>query len=156
VVATNFIDVTPSFSPDGKWLAYANNETGRYEVYIQPFPSGAGRWQVSPPEERHQIGGRMARNSSFFRLTGRSWLWMLARTEPACNWARPTPCSKPHRERSPGTLHVSADGKKFVMNTVLPQSITEPLTLITNWPADLKKVDGGKSRGFVDWRLLRP
>lgn len=46
VVATNFADVTPSFSPDGKWLAYANSETGRMEVYIQPFPSGAGRWQV--------------------------------------------------------------------------------------------------------------
>jgi hypothetical protein len=47
VVATNFQDVTPSFSPDGQWLAYANDETGRMEVYIQPFPSGAGRWQVS-------------------------------------------------------------------------------------------------------------
>jgi hypothetical protein len=34
---------------------------------------------------------------------------------------------------------VSADGKKFVMNTVLPQSITEPLTLISNWLADLKQ-----------------
>ena len=38
-----------------------------------------------------------------------------------------------------GPYAVSADGKKFVMNTVLPQSITEPLTLITNWPADLKQ-----------------
>jgi serine/threonine-protein kinase len=38
VVATNFLDVTASFSPDGKWLAYANDETGRLEVYIQPFP----------------------------------------------------------------------------------------------------------------------
>ncbi len=38
-----------------------------------------------------------------------------------------------------GAYTVSADGKKFVMNTVLPQSITEPLTLITNWPADLKQ-----------------
>jgi eukaryotic-like serine/threonine-protein kinase len=47
VVSTSFFDVTPAFSPDGKWLAYANNETGRLEIYIQPFPSGAGRWQVS-------------------------------------------------------------------------------------------------------------
>ena len=47
VIATNFLDVTPAFSPDGKWLAYANNETGRMEIYIQPFPGGAGRWQVS-------------------------------------------------------------------------------------------------------------
>jgi hypothetical protein len=34
---------------------------------------------------------------------------------------------------------VSSDGKKFVMNTVLPQSTAEPLTLITNWPVDLKQ-----------------
>ncbi|MFZ0803135.1 MAG: hypothetical protein WAN70_13310 [Terriglobales bacterium] len=40
---------------------------------------------------------------------------------------------------SSGPYTISADGKKFVMNTVLPQSVTEPLTLITNWPADLKQ-----------------
>ena len=38
-----------------------------------------------------------------------------------------------------GPYAVSADGKKFVVNTVLPQSITEPLTLITNWTAELKQ-----------------
>jgi hypothetical protein len=38
-----------------------------------------------------------------------------------------------------GPYTVSADGKKFVMNTVPPQAATEPLTLITNWPADLKQ-----------------
>jgi len=45
VVVTNFVDITPAFSPDGKWLAYANNETGRYEVYIQPFPQR--RWPLA-------------------------------------------------------------------------------------------------------------
>ena len=34
-------------SPDGRWLAYMSNETGINEVYVQPFPKGAGRWQVS-------------------------------------------------------------------------------------------------------------
>lgn len=38
-----------------------------------------------------------------------------------------------------GSYTVSPDGKKFIMNTILPQLITEPLTLITNWPADLKQ-----------------
>jgi hypothetical protein len=42
-------------------------------------------------------------------------------------------------DRALGPYAVSADGKKFVMNTVLPQSLSEPLTLITNWPADLKQ-----------------
>jgi Tol biopolymer transport system component len=35
----------PAFSPDGRWLAYASNETGRYEVYVRPFPGP--RWQVA-------------------------------------------------------------------------------------------------------------
>jgi serine/threonine-protein kinase len=36
-----------TFSPDGRWVAYSANETGRYEIYVKPFPSGNGRWQVS-------------------------------------------------------------------------------------------------------------
>jgi Tol biopolymer transport system component len=34
-------------SPDGRWLSYASNESGRWEVYVQPFPSEGGKWQVS-------------------------------------------------------------------------------------------------------------
>jgi hypothetical protein len=37
----------PTFSPDGRYVAYQSNESGRYEVYVRPFPSGAGQWQVS-------------------------------------------------------------------------------------------------------------
>ena len=37
----------PKFSPDGAYVAYQSNESGRYEVYVRPFPSGAGQWQVS-------------------------------------------------------------------------------------------------------------
>jgi hypothetical protein len=37
----------PSLSPDGRWIAYQSNTSGRWEVYVQPFPSLDGRWQVS-------------------------------------------------------------------------------------------------------------
>jgi Tol biopolymer transport system component len=37
----------PQISPDGKWIAYSSNETGRYEIYARPFPSGEGKWQIS-------------------------------------------------------------------------------------------------------------
>ena len=37
----------PMFSPDGRWLAYSSNESGRYEVYVRPFPGPGGRWQIS-------------------------------------------------------------------------------------------------------------
>jgi serine/threonine-protein kinase len=35
------------FSPDGKWIAYTSDESGRNEVYVRPFPAGGGRWQIS-------------------------------------------------------------------------------------------------------------
>ena len=48
LVATGYAEESPGFSPDGRWLAYASNETGRYEVFVVPFPDvGSGKVQVS-------------------------------------------------------------------------------------------------------------
>lgn len=46
-LATPFEEVMPEFSPDGNWLAYGSNESGRYEVYVRPFPGPGSRWQAS-------------------------------------------------------------------------------------------------------------
>lgn len=46
-LATPFNESEPAFSPDGRWLAYQSNETGRFEVYVRSFPGPGGRWQVS-------------------------------------------------------------------------------------------------------------
>jgi serine/threonine-protein kinase len=48
VATPAFEEVAPGLSPDGRWLAYGSNESGRYEVYVRPYPDvNAGRWQVS-------------------------------------------------------------------------------------------------------------
>ena len=47
VVQTRFDEIEGQFSPDGRSLAYASNESGRYEIYIRPFPEPSGKWQVS-------------------------------------------------------------------------------------------------------------
>jgi len=46
-VNSAFNEAEPTFSPDGRWLAYASNESGSFEVYVRPFPSGDGKWQIS-------------------------------------------------------------------------------------------------------------
>jgi len=46
-VDSPFAELEPTFSPDGRWLAYMSNESGSYEVYVRPFPSPGGKWQVS-------------------------------------------------------------------------------------------------------------
>jgi serine/threonine protein kinase/Tol biopolymer transport system component len=140
VIATNFLDVTPAFSPDGKWLAYANNETGRMEIYIQPFPSGAGRWQVSTAGGSKPNWRKDGKELYFFSTDQQMMAVDVSQQGASLQLGTPHALFKATTvSASSGAYTVSADGKKFVMNTVLPQSITEPLTLITNWPADLKQ-----------------
>src|SRR4030095_4930685 len=47
VAKTEFEELNGQFSPDGKWVAYETNESGRFEIVVQPFPSASGKWQVS-------------------------------------------------------------------------------------------------------------
>jgi eukaryotic-like serine/threonine-protein kinase len=140
VVATKFADLTPSFSPDGKWLAYANDETGRQEVYIQPFPSGAGRWQVSTAGGAGPKWRKDGKELFFWSTDQQVMAVDVTQNGPSLQLGAPHALFKPTTvSGASGHYTVSADGKKFVINTVLPQSITEPLTLITNWSADLKQ-----------------
>jgi dipeptidyl aminopeptidase/acylaminoacyl peptidase len=44
---TPFTEQEPMFSPDGRWLAYQSNESGRQQVYVRPFPGPGGKWQIS-------------------------------------------------------------------------------------------------------------
>jgi serine/threonine protein kinase/Tol biopolymer transport system component len=46
-LSTRFIEREPAFSPDGRWLAYTSDESGRSEVYVRPFPGPGGKWQIS-------------------------------------------------------------------------------------------------------------
>jgi len=46
-VTTPFTEAGPSFSPDGRWVAYNSTETGRPEIFVASFPAGGGKWQVS-------------------------------------------------------------------------------------------------------------
>ena len=140
VVSTQFPDVTPSLSPDGKWMAYANTESGRMEIYVQPFPSGSGRWQVST------AGGtsptwRKDGKELFFQTPDQQMMAVDVRENGASlQLGTPHELFKATTVSAPeGPYAVSADGKKFVMNTITTQGGTEPLTLVTNWTADLRK-----------------
>ncbi len=46
-LATPQTESSPMFSPDGRWIAYISNETGRNEIYVRPFPGPGGKWQIS-------------------------------------------------------------------------------------------------------------
>ncbi|MGI8618333.1 MAG: TolB family protein, partial [Gemmatimonadaceae bacterium] len=66
IVTSPYSEIMPRFSPDGKWLAYQSDETGRFEIYVRPFPGSGARVQVSDSGGAEPIWGRSGR-SLYFR-----------------------------------------------------------------------------------------
>jgi serine/threonine-protein kinase len=65
-LSSPFVEVEAAFSPDGSWLAYRSDESGRFEVYVRPFPGPGGKWQVSTGGASHPTWSRN-RKELFYR-----------------------------------------------------------------------------------------
>jgi serine/threonine-protein kinase len=79
-LTSGFYERAPTLSPDGRWVAYVSNESGRDEVYVRPFPEGDGRWQVSAAEGREP---RWASNGGeLFYRNADSLIAVRVRTQP--------------------------------------------------------------------------
>ena len=59
-MTNQFAESAPKFSPDGRWLAYESNETGRTEIYVRAFPAAATGWQVADLQQRRRSPGLVA------------------------------------------------------------------------------------------------
>jgi hypothetical protein len=70
LLQTPFTESEPAFSPDGKWLAYQSNESGVFEVYVQSFPDGGRKWQISTEGGRWPQWARSGREIFYRNLNG--------------------------------------------------------------------------------------
>jgi Tol biopolymer transport system component len=129
------------FSPNGRYIAYATNETGSYEVYVQTFPDRTGKWQVSSgggahPEWRHD-GKEL-----YFISNGKLMAVDVSTDNPQFQAGGPkslfAPDFRPDRGSGNGLYAVTADGQRFLVATTAEQRTIAPVTVVTNWAADLK------------------
>jgi Tol biopolymer transport system component len=140
VVQDGFDEDFPTLSTDGKWMAYQSNESGRKEIYITAFPGGGAKWQVS------SNGG----SSPKWRRDGKELFFLDAAdtiTAVDVNTSGGAPqIGAPHGlfqavgiQRDFGAYDVTADGKRFLVNSGNLKEGSDPFTLVQNWPAELKK-----------------
>ncbi len=140
-LTTQFDERWGKVSPDGRWLVYQSNESGRNEIYVQAFPEPGRKVIVS------KGGGTLPR----WRRDGRELYYvapddklMVVPVEPGANFGTGTPVplfevGSYGRRNNRYVYDVSADGQKILLLRPLEDATTRPLTVVQNWTALLKK-----------------
>jgi eukaryotic-like serine/threonine-protein kinase len=131
------------FSPDGKWVAYASNESGKWEIYVTSFPDARGKWQVSSG------GGEQPRwrgdGKELLYLSSDGKMMAVPVTTGANFDAGPPDALFQTTPRQPVSLNdqfvydVSPDRQQFLINTPVKKAENQPLSIVLNWTAKLTK-----------------
>jgi eukaryotic-like serine/threonine-protein kinase len=124
------------FSPDGKWVAYASNESGSWEIYVTSFPEARGKWQVSSQ------GGEQPRwrgdGKELFYLSSDGKVMAVPVTEGAnFDAGAPVALFQANAREAAATTEqafydVARDGQRFLINTEAKQTEVEPMSIVLN------------------------
>ena len=142
LVRTPFHEMQGALSPDGRWVAYASDESGAFEVYVQAFPDGGSKRVVSNgggTEPRWRADGR----ELFYVSADRRLMVVPATIGPAFDTGKPNTLFEmnvhglvfPFLKR----YEVTPDGQRFVVQELNGRNDPSPLTVVVRWPALLGK-----------------
>ncbi len=144
-LATEFNEAHSQFSPDGKWVAYASDETGRPEVYVQSFPIVTGtKRQISTAGGDQPTWRRDQKELFYLAADGRLMavpVTITAGFEPGV----PAPLFQTHFGYNPiasserNQYTVTTDGQRFLLENLAKLTSETPINVVLNWPALLKK-----------------
>jgi Tol biopolymer transport system component len=131
------------FSPDGKWVAYESDESGRAEIYVQSFPTGGGKWQVSSGGGGQPLWRRDGKELFYVAADGRLTAVAVKTAGPAFQAGERiklsvrVPTTSITGDRN--TWVATADGQKFLVTRSVEDERPVPITVVLDWPALLKK-----------------
>jgi eukaryotic-like serine/threonine-protein kinase len=148
---TSFNEFEARFSPDGRWVAYVSNESGRNEIYVTPFPSAAGKWQVSTAGGVQPVWRRDG-NELFYladnammaaEVNGRTTAFQVGAIRRLFEVRRRSVAYGSFgigQTLGIGRVYdVAADGQRFLVNVVVDEQVAPPpITVITNWTSTLR------------------
>lgn len=129
------------FSPDGHWIAYSSNETGKPEVYIMPSGGGAGKQQISTNGGTQPAWRRDGKEIFYWSSDNTLVAAPITLKPEEVEVGTPQKLFRPYNYiGTVGVLSpydVTADGQRFVLITT-PEQTPRPITLVTNWSNGLR------------------
>jgi eukaryotic-like serine/threonine-protein kinase len=140
---TKFNEAAPQFSPDGHWLAYVSDESGRKEIYVQPYPGPGGKWQISTEGGAEPLWNRNGRE--LFYRNGNKMMAMEITTKPSFSPGTPKMLFEGQYQTLPTistpNYDASPDGQRFLMlkPTGQEQAATTQINVVLNWFEELKQ-----------------
>jgi serine/threonine-protein kinase len=140
IFQSRYDERSPAFSPDGRHLAYVSNETGRFEVYVRPFPGLDSREQISTAGGMDPVWAPDGR-ALYFRW-GRELMAVDLLTEPSLRAGRPRPLfefDSPSNPHGLPSFDVSADGERFVMLRERSAESGAELHVVLGWFGELER-----------------
>jgi serine/threonine-protein kinase len=147
LVATPAYETSPALSPDGRWLAYVSNESGRAEVYVRPFPNaGDGRWQISTEGGQEPVWAHSGREL-FYRTMGSPAQQMVMEIKPGPSFAPGERKSLfPLPRYLLGSWHqqyaITPDDQRFVMIRLTAPDRTDRLVVVEGFFEELRQKAG--------------
>lgn len=139
VVQTNFDERDGQFSPDGRWIAYQSDDTGRFEIYLQGFPEPGARSLVSRDGGAQVRWRRDGQELFYVGLDGRLMAVPIrrGRSGQTLEVGAPVPLFATHVGGAVQGMRghyytVAPDGDRFLMNTLADEANT-PITVVLNW-----------------------
>jgi len=145
LVRSSFAERNPQISPDGRWLAFESNESGREEIYVRPFPNVAsGQWQVSTGGGTVPLWSRTGREL-FFRA-GSSLMAASVGTDQTFSAGAPAKLFDGYMTGLGRSYDASPDGQRFLMIKEGKTDRTQPASVVVveQWFEELKRLVPGR------------
>ena len=143
VIASDADETSPGFSPDGKWIVYRSNESGKSQIYVQPFPDvDGGKWQVSPTSGSATYPIWNPRGGEIFYRKGLEQMAVPILSEDPFTLGSPTRLFVGPEVSGWWTRFAAApDGERFLVfrNWNDPDELVE-LILVQNWFTELNEL----------------
>ena len=142
-LSTPATEGAPRFSPDGRWIAYVSDESGRAEIYVQPYPGPGGKWQISTDGGIEPVWNPNGREL-FYRSADRM-MAVPVTMQPTFSVGKPMMLFKGDYLASPFpatgvTYDVTGDGQRFLMVKDAPQASDIRINVVVNWFEELKRL----------------